>query len=128
MKLALKKEFISAKVLVLVLCLGVLLSTPVESKAECSTETGNGTAAAHLNFRVHIPANLYLQIGTVDRKQDTNKFKLNYSKEINTIAQYKKNFAIKALSRLSKKGTMFLSSNASTIANNETLFYTLSSP
>ena len=126
--MALKKKFIIAKVLVLILCVVVLLSTPGESRAESSTATGNGIATAHLNFRIHIPATLYLQVGTLDRKQDTTQSELNYAKEANTIAQYKKSFAIKALSRLSKKGTMFLSSNASTIANNETLFYTLSSP
>jgi hypothetical protein len=126
--IAIKKEFIFAKALVLTLCVVVLLSTPGESRAESSISTGNGTAAAHLNFRIHIPATLYLQIGTLDRKQDTTQSELNYAKEANTVSQYKKSFAIKALGRLSKKGTMFLSSNASTIATNETLFYTLSSP
>ncbi|MBW2608235.1 MAG: hypothetical protein JRD05_11435 [Deltaproteobacteria bacterium] len=122
------KEFIAVKVLVLILCPVVLLSTAGESKAESSIATGNGTAAAHLNFRVHIPATLYLQIGTVDRKQNTTQSELNYAKEANSVSQYKKSFTIKALSRLSKKGAMLLSSNASTLANNETLFYTLSSP
>ena len=126
--MALKKEFIFAKVFVLILCLVVLLSTPGESKAESSIASGNVTAAAHLNFRVHIPATLYLQIGTVERKQDTTQSELNYAKEANTVSQYKKSFEIKALGRLLKKDAMFLSSNASTIANNETLFYTLSSP
>lgn len=126
--MALKKEFIFKEVFVLILCLVVLLSTPVESKAESSAATGNGTAAARLNFRVHIPATLYLQIGTVDRKQNTTQPKPNYTKEANTVSQNKKSFPVKALGRLSKKGTMFLSSNVSTIANNETLFYTLSSP
>ena len=126
--MALKKEIISAKVFVLILCLVVLLITPGESRAETSIATGNGSAAAHLNFRIHIPATLYLQIGTVDQKQNTTQHELVYSKTANTISQNNKNFAIKALSRLSKKGSMFLSSNASTMANNETLFYTLSSP
>jgi hypothetical protein len=128
LKLALKKEFIIAKVLVLILCLVVLLSTPGESRAESSTATGNGSAAAHVNFRIHIPASLYLEIGTADRKQDTTQPESTYAKAANTISQYKNNFEIKAFSRLSKKGAMFLSSNASNIANNETLFYTLSSP
>jgi hypothetical protein len=123
-----KKEFNSVKVFVLILCLVVLLNTPGESRAESSIATGNGTAAAHLNFRIHIPATLYLQIGTLDRKQGTTQPELIYAKAANTISQYKKNFEIKALGRLSKKGAMFLSSNASTLANNETLFYTLSSP
>ena len=152
--MALKKEFIIAKVLVLILYAAVLLSIPVESKAESSIATGNGTAAAHLNFRVYIPATIYLQIGTLDRKQDTTKSELNYAKEANTVSQDKKSFEIKALGKLSKKGTMFLSSSASTLTNksgisfqqgneillnagennlkkvfhNETLFYTLSSP
>ena len=126
--IAIKKEFIFAKVFVLILCLVVLLSTPGESKAESSIASGNVTAAAHLNFRVHIPATLYLQIGTVDRKQNTTQSELNYAKEANTVSQYKKSFEIKALGRLLKKGTMLLSSSASTIVNNETLFYTLSSP
>ena len=122
------KEFISVKVLVLILCVVVLLCTPGESRAESSIASGSVTAAAHLNFRVHIPATLYLQIGTVERKQDTTQPELIYAKEANTVSQNKKSFTIKALGRLSKKSTMFLSSNASTIANNETLFYTLSSP
>ena len=126
--MALKKEFIIAKVFVLILCLVVLLSTPGESRAESSIATGNGAAAAHLIFRIHIPATLYLQIGTADRKQNTTQPELNYAKEANTVLQNKKSFPVKALGRLLKKGTMFLSSNASTIANNETLFYTLSSP
>ena len=126
--IAIKKEFIFTEVFVLILCLVVLLSTPGESRAESSIASGNGTAAAHLNFRIHIPATLYLQIGTLDRKQDTTQPELIYAKAANTISQYKKSFKIKALSRLSKKGTMLLSSNASTITNNETLFYTLSSP
>ncbi len=126
--IAIKKEFSSVKVFVLILCLVVLLSTAGESKAESSIASGNVTAAVHLNFRVHIPATLYLQIGTLDRKRDTTQPELNYAKEANTVSQYKKSFTVKALGRLSKKGTMFLSSNASTIANNETLFYTLSSP
>ena len=126
--ISIKKEFIIAKALVLTLCTAVLLSTPGESGAESSIATGNGTAAAHLDFRIHIPATLYLQIGTLDRKQDTTKFELNNVNKANTVSQHKKGFSVKALSRLSKKGTMFLSSNASTIANNETLFYTLSSP
>ena len=88
--IAIRKEFIFAKVFVLILCLVVLLSTAGESKAESSTATGNGTAAAHLNFRIHIPATLYLQIGTVDRKQDTTQSELNYAKEANTVSQYKK--------------------------------------
>ncbi len=123
-----KKEFSSVKVFVLILCLVVLLSTAGESKAESSIATGNGTAAAHLNFRVHIPATFYLQIGTVELKQDTTQPELIYAKAVNTISQHKKSFAVKALGRLSKKGAMLLSSNASTLANNETLFYTLSSP
>ncbi len=152
--MALKKEFIIAEVPVLILCLVVLLSTHGESKAESSIATGNGSTAAHLNFRIHIPATLYLQIGTLDRKQDTTQPELNYVKEANTVSQYKKSFEIKALGKLSKKGTMFLSSSASTPTNkanlsfqqgneillnagennlkkvfhNETLFYTLSSP
>ena len=152
--IAIKKEFIFAKVLVLILCVVVLLSTHGESRAESSTATGNGAAAAHLNFRIHIPATLYLQIGTLDRKQDTTQFELNYTKEANTVAKYKKSFEIKALGRLSKKGAMFLSSSDSSLKNeenipfkqdneillnagennlkkvfrNETLFYTLSSP
>ncbi len=123
-----KNEFIFAKVFVLILCLVVLLSTAGESKAESSIATGNGGATAHLNFRIHIPATLNLQIGTLDRKQDTTQPELNYAKEANTVPPNKKNFPVKALGRLLKKGTMFLSSNASTLANNETLFYTLSSP
>ena len=126
--IAIKKEFIFAKVFVLILCLVVLLSTTDESRAESSIASGNRTAAAHLNFRIHIPATLYLQIGTVDRKQDTTQPELNYAKEANTVSQNKKSFPVKALGKLLKKGTMFLSSNASTLANNETLFYTLSSP
>ena len=126
--IAIKKEFSSVKVFVLILCLVVLLSTAGESKAESSIASGNVTAAVHLNFRVHIPATLYLQIGTLDRKRDTTQSELNYAKEANTVSQYKKSFEIKALGRLLKKDAMFLSSNASTIANNETLFYTLSSP
>ncbi len=126
--ISIKKEFIFAKVFVLILCLVVLLSTAGESKAESSIATGNGGAAAHLNFRIHIPATLYLQIGTLDRKRDTTQSELNYAKEANTVSQYKKSFTVKALGRLSKKGAMLLSSNASTITNNETLFYTLSSP
>ena len=106
----------------------VLLSIPVESRADSSIATGNGAAAAHVNFRIHIPATLYLQIGTVDQKQNTTQPKLIYPKTANTISQYKKSFEIKALGGLSKKSTMFLSSSASTIPNNETLFYTLSSP
>jgi len=126
--IAIKKEFIFTEVFVLILCLVVLLSIPGESRAESSIASGNGTAAAHLNFRIHIPVILYLQVGTLDRKQDTTQPELICAKAANTISQYKKSFKIKALSRLSKKGTMLLSSNASTIANNETLFYTLSSP
>jgi len=126
--IARKKGFIFTKVLVLILCAAVLFSIPGESKAESSIATGNVTAAAHLNFRVHIPPTLYLQIGTVDREQDTTQSEFIYAKAANTISQYKENFEIKALGRLSKKGTMFLSSSASTLANNETLFYTLSSP
>ncbi len=126
--MALKKELISAKVFVLTLCVVVLLSTPGESRAESSISSGKVTAAAHLNFRIHIPATLYLQIGTLDRKQDTTEFELNNVNEVNTVSEYKKNFEIKALSRLSKKSAMFLSSNASTKTNNETLVYTLSSP
>jgi hypothetical protein len=126
--IAIKKEFSSVKVFVLILCLVVLLSTAGESKAESSIASGNVTAAVHLNFRVHIPATLYLQIGTLDRKRDTTQSELNYAKEANTVSQYKKSFEIKALGRLSKKGTMLLSSSASTLANNETFFYTLSSP
>ncbi len=126
--MALKKEFILAKVLVLILCVVVLFSIPGESKAESSIATGNGTAAAHLDFRVHIPATLYLQIGTVERKQDTTQSELNYTKETNNVSQNKRSVAVKASGRLSKKGAMLLSSNASTITNNETLFYTLSSP
>ena len=126
--IAIKKELIFAKVLVLILCLVALFSIPVESKAESSISSGNGTAAAHLNFRIHIPATLYLQIGTLDRKQDAAQPESICTKAANTISQYKKNFEIKALCRLPKKGNMFLSSNASTIANNETLVYTLSSP
>ena len=126
--MALKKEFIIAKVLVLILFLVVLLSTPGESRAESSIATGNGAATAHLIFTIHIPATLYLQIGTADRKQNTTQPELNYAKEANTVSQNKKSFPVKASGRLLKKGTMFLSSNASTIANNETLFYTLSSP
>ncbi len=152
--IAIKKEFSSVKVFVLILCLVVLLSTAGESKAESSIASGNVTVAVHLNFRVHIPATLYLQIGTLDRKRDTTQSKLNYAKEANTVSQYKKSFEIKALGRLSKKGTMLLSSSASTQINkanisfqqdneillnavennlkkvfhNETLFYTLSSP
>jgi len=122
------KEFISVKVLVLILCAVDLFSIPGESRAESRIATGNGTAGAHLNFRIHIPETLYLQIGTVERKQDTTQSELNYAKEANSLSQYKKNFEIKALGRLPKKGAMFLSSNASTLANNETLFYTLSSP
>ena len=53
--IAIKKEFIIAKVFVLILCLVVLLSTPGESRAESSIATGNGAAAAHLIFRIHIP-------------------------------------------------------------------------
>jgi len=126
--ISIKKEFIFTKVFVLILCLVVLLSTAGESKAESSIASGNVTAAVHLNFRIHIPATPYLQIGTLDRKRDTTQSELNYAKEANTVSQYKKSFEIKALGRLSKKGTMLLSSSASTIVNNETLFYTLSSP
>ena len=152
--IAIKKEFIFTEAFVLILCLVVLLSIPGESRAESSIASGNGTAAAHLNFRIHIPAILYLQIGTLDRKQDTTQSELNYAKEANSVSQYKKSFEIKALGRLSKKGTMLLSSSASTQINkakisfqqdneilinavennlkkvfhNETLFYTLSSP
>jgi len=126
--IAIKKEFIFAKVLVLILFAAVLFSIPGESKAESRIASGNVTAAAHLNFRVHIPATLYSQIGTVERKQDTTQPELIYAKAVNTISQHKKSFAVKALGRLSKKGAMLLSSSASTIANNETLFYILSSP
>jgi len=126
--IAIKKEFIFAKVLVLIISLVVLFSTPGESNAESSIATGNGSAAAHVNFRIHIPASLYLEIGTADLKQDTTQSELNYAKEANTVSPNKKSFTVKTLGRLSKKGAMFLSSNASTIANNETLFYTLSSP
>jgi len=107
----------------------VLFRTPGESNAESSIATGNGSASAHVNFRIHIPVFLYLEIGTADRKQDTTQSELNYAKEANTVSPNKKSFTVKTLGRLSKKGAMFLlSSNAPTIANNETLFYTLSSP
>jgi hypothetical protein len=99
--------------------------------AESNMASQNSSATASLNFKIHIPATLYLQIGTITEKKDEDSSDLNPANKTIPESQDKKNRIIKTSGLISKGGMIFLSSGSNNFTNelhSKTSCYILSSP
>ena len=115
-----------------VICFTVfLLFSSVDSWAESNTASQRGSATAGLNFKIHIPATLYLQIGTITQKKDEGASDVNPAKKTRPVSQVKKSRIIKTSSLICKGGMIYLSSGSNNLRsglNSKTTCYILSSP
>ena len=99
--------------------------------AESNMAPQSTSATASLNFKIHIPATLYLQIGPITQKKDGYASDVNPTNKIRPVSQDKKNSTVKTSGLLSKGGIIFLSSDSNNLTNglhSKTTYYILSSP
>ena len=64
--------FQSLKILPAICCAAFFLFSFSDSIAESKMASESSSATASLNFKIHIPATLYLQIGAITQKKDAH--------------------------------------------------------
>ena len=99
--------------------------------AESNMASQSSSATASLNFKIHIPETLYLQIGTITKKTDEDKSGVNPTNKTRPVSQDKENITLKTSGLLSKGGIVFLSSGSNNLTNglhSKTTCFILSSP
>ena len=119
------------KILPLICCTAFFLFSFGDSMAESNIASQNSSATASLNFKIHIPAALYLQIGTIKKKQDEDASAVNPAIKTKPVSQDKKNSTVKTSGLLTKGAIFFLSSDSNNFTNglySKTTYYILSSP
>jgi len=120
-----------SKILPLIYCMLFFLFSLGDSMAESNMASQSTSATAGLNFKIHIPATLYLQIGAITQKKDEYSFDVNPANKIRPVSQDKKSRIIKTSGLISKSGMIFLSSDSNNFTNglhSKTTYYILSSP
>ena len=91
----------------------------------------SSSATAVLNFKIHIPATLYLQIGTITQKKNEDAPNVNPANKTRPVSQDKKSRIIKTSGLMCKGGMIFLSSGSNDLTSelhSKTTCYILSSP
>ena len=99
--------------------------------AESNMAYQRSSAIASLNFKIHIPATLYLQIGIIKEKKDGDSYDVNPTSKSIPVSQDKKSSKVKTSGLVRKGGMIFLSSGNNNLTNelySKTNFYILSSP
>jgi len=119
------------KILPVICCSAFFLFSLGDSMAESNMAPQSTSATASLNFKIHIPATLYLQIGAITQKRDGYTSDVNPTNKIRPVSQDKKNSTVKTSGLLSKGSIIFLSSDRNNFTNglhSKTTYYILSSP
>jgi len=119
------------KILPVICCSAFFLFSLGDSMAENNMASKSTSATASLNFKIHIPATLYLQIGAITQKKDEYSYDVNPANKISPVSQDKKSRIIKTSGQISKGGMFFLSSDSSNFTNglhSKTAYYILSLP
>jgi hypothetical protein len=120
-----------SKILPLIYCTAFILFSSGDSMAESNMASQSSSATASLNFKIHIPATLYLQIGTITQTKDKDAYDVNPANKIRLVSQDKKSRIIKTSGLICKGGMIFLSSGSNNLTNglhSKTTCYILSSP
>ena len=119
------------KILSVICCSTFFLFCSGDSMAESSMASQSNSATASLNFKIHIPETLYLQIGTIAQKKNEDASDVNPANKSRLLSQDKKNSTIKTSGLISKGGMIFLSSGSNNLTNrfhSKITLYILSSP
>jgi len=119
------------KILPVICCSAFFLFSLGDSMAESNTVSQSTSATASLNFKIHIPATLYLQIGPITQKKDEYSSDVNPAKKTIPVSQDKKSRITRTSGLISKGGMIFLSSGSNNLTNGlhgKTTYYILSSP
>ena len=120
-----------SKILPLVYCTAFILFSSGDSMAESNMASQSSSATASLNFKIHIPATLYLQIGTITQTKDKDAYDVTPANKIRLVSQDKKSRIIKTSGLICKGNMIFLSSSGNNLTNrlhSKTTCYILSSP
>jgi len=120
-----------SKILPLIYCTAFILFSSGDSMAESNMASQSSSATASLNFKIHIPATLYLQIGTITQTKDKDAYDVNPANKIRLVSQDKKSRIIKTSGLICRGGMIFLSSGSNNLTNglhSKTTCYILSSP
>ena len=120
--------FRSLKILPAICCAAFFLFSFSDSIAESKMASESSSATASLNFKIHIPATLYLQIGAITQKKDAHALDVNPANKTDPVFQNKKSSIIKTSNVTFKGGMIFLSSNLANGLHSKTAYYILSSP
>jgi hypothetical protein len=119
------------KILPVICCTAFFIFSFGDSMAESNMASQSSSATASLNFKIHIPATLYFQIGTIAQKKDEDASDINPANKSRPVSQDKKSSPIKTSGLISKGGMIFLSSGSNKLTNrlhSKTTLYILSSP
>ena len=119
------------KILPLIYCTAFFLFSFGDSMAESNMAPQSSSATASLNFKIHIPATLYLQIGTITQKKDEDASDVNPENKTRPVSQDKKSYTVKMSGLICKSGMIFLSSGSNNLTNglhSKTACYILCSP
>jgi len=123
--------FRSLKMLPVICCTAFFLFSFSDSIAESNMASQSSSATASLNFKIHIPSTLYLQIGIITQKKDKPTFDEHSANKTKPVPQDKKGHIIKTSGVTFKGGMVFLSFGSSNLADglrSKTTCYILSSP
>jgi len=119
------------KILPVICCSAFFLFSLGDSMAESNMAPQSTPATASLNFKIHIPATLYMQIGTITQKKDDDSSDVNPANKTRPVSQDTKSHIIKTSGLISKGGMIFLSSGSNNLTNglhSKTTCFILSSP
>ena len=119
------------KILPLIFCMAFFLFSYGDSMAESNMAPQSSPTSASLNFKIHIPATLYLQIGTIAQKTDGDKSGVNSANKTKILSIDNKSCTVKTSGKICKGGMIFLSSGRNNLINglhSKTTCYILSSP
>jgi hypothetical protein len=119
-----------SKILSAICCISFFVFGFSDSMAESRLATHRSSTAASLNFKIHIPATLYLQIGTITQKKDVYTSAVEPANTTSPELQSKQSRVIKT-PNMTFKGGMIILSSSSNIPNaphSQTAYYILSSP
>ena len=119
-----------SKILSAIYCISFFIFSFSDSMAESNMVTQSRSATASLNFKIHIPATLYLQSGAIMQKKDAYTSDVKPANKTG-LALQSKNGIIKIPGLVFKGGMVVTSSNHNHPANglhSKTTRYILSSP
>jgi len=119
------------KILPVIYCAAFFLFSFGDCMAESNMAPQSSSATASLNFKIHIPETLYLQIGTITKKTDKDKSGVNPANKTNILSIDNKSCTVKTSGKICKGGMIFLSSGRNNLINglhSKTTCYILSSP